>query len=343
MWIKRRHLLVHDYSLVGYLLSPHPSIMDHCTVNKTLKHVDAAERLVEKLLLNPALFGMDKEREKARLINTFHSEYREFSCHMGHFARIHIWVSAEDPLEKAFRWHQNYSLLYTEVLGRLACLVTSKILGIGTAERNWKQVKAVKSGQRTNTGVLKAKYQVMIYSQYQQMKAQMRITRMSCAGKLWTDDDFKCCKMDDFCGDIEADLAREKAARNNEVRNFRAWQEQWEKKKVGPNGNKIFEARLLRKYGGIKFFDIDTTPHRVFKVHPSTMWFEKERGNNHYSVIGILDGFDFEKPLDHDDNKPLYEPWDTSVDFYECVKMYYEGDTTEVRCLTKDDCDSDEE
>ena len=98
---------------------------------------------------------------------------------------------------------------------------------------------------------------------------------MSCAGKLWTDDDFKCCKMDDFCGDIEADLAREKAARNNEVRNFRAWQEQWEKKKVGPNGNKIFEARLLRKYGGIKFFDIDTTPHRVFKVHPSTMWFEK--------------------------------------------------------------------
>ena len=135
---------------------------------------------------------------------------------MGHFARIHIWVSAEDPSEKAFRWHQNYSLLYTEVLGRLACLVTSKILGIGTAERNWKQVKAVKSGQRTNTGVLKAKYQVMIYSQYQQMKAQTRITRMSCAGKLWTDDDFKCCKMDDFCGDIEADLAREKAARDNE-------------------------------------------------------------------------------------------------------------------------------
>ena len=73
------------------------------------------------------------------------------------------------------------------------------------------------------------------------------------------------------------------------------------------------------------------------------MWLEKERGNNHYSVIGILDGFDFEKPLDHDDNKPLYEPWDTSVDFFECVKLYYEGNKDEVRCLTKDDCDSDEE
>ncbi|KAL3771803.1 hypothetical protein ACHAW5_005358 [Stephanodiscus triporus] len=153
MWIKRRHLLVHDYALVRYLLAPHPSIMNHCLVNKTLNHVDAAERLVPKLLLNPGLVGMDKEREKAQLINTFHNVYQDFSC---------------------------------QVLGKLACLVTSKIVGIGTAERNWKQVKAVKSGsgQRTNTGVLKAKYQVMIYSQYQQMKAQMRITRMSCAGKV---------------------------------------------------------------------------------------------------------------------------------------------------------------
>ena len=30
------------------------------------------------------------------------------------------------------------------------------------------------------------------------------------------------------------------------------------------------------------------------------------------------------------------------LSFYECVKLYYEG-STEVRCLTKDDCDSDEE
>jgi len=65
---------------------------------------------------------------------------------MGHYARIHIWVSAEDPLEKAYCWHQNYSLLYTEVLERLACLDTSKILGIGIAEeRNWKQIKTMKA------------------------------------------------------------------------------------------------------------------------------------------------------------------------------------------------------
>lgn len=222
MWIKRRHLIVHDYSLVGYMLAPHPSIMEHCLLNKTMQHVEAVEKLVTKLLLNPALVGMDREREKARLIDTFHSEYRDFSCRMGHFARVHIWALAEDSQEEAFHRHQNYSLLYTQVLGKLACLVPSKILGIGTAERNWKQVKAVKSGQRTNTSVIKAKHQVMVCSQYQHMKAQARTVKMSCASKLWTDEDFKCYKMDEFCGNIEADLTRANTARDSEVQNFRA-------------------------------------------------------------------------------------------------------------------------
>ena len=55
---------------------------------------------------------------------------------------------------EGFRWHAQYSIEQTtEVLGRLACLVLSKILGIGTAERNWKQVKKVKKGDRAKTGV----------------------------------------------------------------------------------------------------------------------------------------------------------------------------------------------
>jgi hypothetical protein len=48
----------------------------------------------------------------------------------------------------------------------------SKILGIGTAERNCKQVKAVKSGQRVNTSIDKTRKQVLFYAQYQQMRAQ---------------------------------------------------------------------------------------------------------------------------------------------------------------------------
>ena len=40
---------------------------------------------------------------------------------------------------------------------------------------------------------------------------------MSYAGQLWTDDDFKCCKVDEYSGDIEADIAMERAARGKQV------------------------------------------------------------------------------------------------------------------------------
>ena len=344
MWIKRRHLLIHDYSLVGYLLSPNPTIMAHAIANREYAHEAAAERLIVKLILNPTLVGSEREVEKARLIDKFHRELNDFQGRRGRFDRTHIWISAADPDQQAHRWHQNYSLTSTEVLGRLACLVTSKILGIGTAERNWKQVKAVKTGQRATTGIEKAKQQVMIYAQYQQMRAQARITKLSSAGKLWDDADFKCCKMDAFCGEIEAGLEMDNDTRDGDIRIFKAWQETWEKKKVGPGGDAVFRARLLRKYGGLKWFDQDSTPQRVFTAYPTKMQFEKVRGNNHYTVFGTLEGYDDSK-LDNDPaNIEFWEPWEFFDDFYDAVCLYYEG-SNEVKCYKKDEsgCNSDEE
>ena len=65
----------------------------------------------------------------------------------------------------------------------MSCSV--KILGIGTAERNWKQVKAVKSGQRVNTTMDKTMKQVLIYAQYQQARAHAKTNNRATADKLW--------------------------------------------------------------------------------------------------------------------------------------------------------------
>ena len=43
-------------------------------------------------------------------------------------------------------WNQKYSLPCTKVLGFVSCIVTSKVLGIGEAERSWGDVKNIKSG-----------------------------------------------------------------------------------------------------------------------------------------------------------------------------------------------------
>ena len=92
------------------------------------------------------------------------------------------------------------------VLGKLAYLPLSKILAIGTAECNWKQVNAVKSGQRVNTGVTKTTKQVLMYAQYQQARAQAKMTSQATAGKLWDDGDFTSMKMDLYCRDIQESL-----------------------------------------------------------------------------------------------------------------------------------------
>ena len=139
-WLKRRDKLIHEYSLVGYILSPNPTIMAHAQEHKTQEHDNAAETLINKLILDQNLVGDESRLAKAKLIDTFLTEYGDFINKRGCFARDHIWILASEPDLKAYRWHQKYTLLVTKVLGKLACLVLSKILGIGTAE-----VKAVKS------------------------------------------------------------------------------------------------------------------------------------------------------------------------------------------------------
>ena len=66
----------------------------------------------------------------------------------------------------------------------------SKILGIGTAERNWKQVKKLKTGDHSNLSMHVTSKITNVYGQYQQMKARSRQEHMSLVGKLWVESDY---------------------------------------------------------------------------------------------------------------------------------------------------------
>jgi hypothetical protein len=50
----------------------------------------------------------------------------------------------------SYLWHEKYSLRSTKVLGFVACRVTSKLCGIGAAERCWGGVKQIKTGKRSH-------------------------------------------------------------------------------------------------------------------------------------------------------------------------------------------------
>ena len=332
IWFARRPKLVHDYSRVGFLLSPNPTIMEEAKIQGTgLEFHDSVTNLIVKLMLDPSLIGQEREREKARLIDTFWNEHSNFTNRTGLFNRGHIWIIAENPNESAHMWHKKYSVPLTTVLGPLACIVTSKILGIGTAERNWKQFKEAKSGKMVNLGNEKAKKKAVIYGEYQQKKARLRKEKLSAAGKMWTDEDFECCKMDAFCKDIKDSVEAQKEG--SSVRNFLAWKETWEGKKIDTKGNPIFEARLVRKYGGIQWLDPDNDYARR-TAHPEMMGFFKKRGDNHYCVMACNDDFDFKKPPHEQEN--MYELWETNDDFFECVTEFYEkSPQLNVKCYAK--------
>ena len=74
-WIKRREKLIHHYSLVGYLLSPNPTIMAHAYDNRADIHNNAVVKVITKLIIDPMLVEDERSRSLAESINTFWDEY----------------------------------------------------------------------------------------------------------------------------------------------------------------------------------------------------------------------------------------------------------------------------
>jgi hypothetical protein len=91
-----------------------------------------------------------------------------------------------------------------------------------------------------------------IYGQYQQVKSHNRDDQRSSAGRLWTEEDLHCMKMDVFCADIVVLLDID--ARIQKMRTCRNWEEDWQQpsKGVGPRGDAVLEERLKKKFWGIK-------------------------------------------------------------------------------------------
>ncbi len=117
-------------------------------------------------------------------------------------------------------------------------------------------------GQCSNTDTDKVKKQAALYGQYQQVKAHARQSKLSSAGKLWEENDFKSLKMDEYCKDVWQSLDEDEIPR----RMFSNWQEMWEKMKLGASGDVMLHEKLKVKYVGLKL-DKNEGERRIFTVH----------------------------------------------------------------------------
>jgi hypothetical protein len=167
---------------------------------------DTVKSLIGKLLVPENLTSTECKECLAEMTTKFIDEHQKFVNQAGIPNSDTMWYAArKSDYVVACRWHHTWTLSRTKVLGKLACLVLSKILVIGTAKRNWKQVKKIKYGDRANLGNKVTAKITNVYGQYQQVKSSNRDDQRSSVGRLWTVEDLHCMKMDVFCADI-ADL-----------------------------------------------------------------------------------------------------------------------------------------
>jgi hypothetical protein len=162
-----------------------------------------------------------------------------------------MWYAAgKSDFVVAYCWHHSWTLPRTNELGKLACLVLSKNFGTGTAKRNWKQGNKIKYGHHANLGNKVTAKITNLYEQYQQVKLRNRDDQRSSVGKLWTEEDLHCMKMDVFCADIAVSLDMDAKVQN--MRIFCNWNKDWQQpsKGVGPRGDAVLEERLKKNFFG---------------------------------------------------------------------------------------------
>jgi hypothetical protein len=108
-----------------------------------------------------------------------------------------------------------------------------------------------------------------------------RDDQRSSVGRLWTEEDLHCMKMDVFCADITDSFNTD--ARIQNTRTFRNWKEDWQQpsKGVGPRGDAVLEERLKKKFLGIKLI----YKEKLFWIH--LVEFRKKKGKNGYYLIAI--------------------------------------------------------
>ena len=156
-------------------------------------------------------------------------------------------------------WHQKYSLPFTKVLGFVACRVTSKFLGIGTAERSWGDIKTIKYGKRCAISSDVSEKQSIVYTstciesaRIEQYQSDKQIYD-NFSSHTWNEED------NAFDNQLNKWGVDRVFSEHSEPikRELRAYIEDWGKLSMKKDDQRSL-TRFLAKYGGLSLYDIDT-------------------------------------------------------------------------------------
>ena len=248
-WNERRKILCSDYAIAGWMLCPLPEVYEDAKANSKGEDRACVSRVLEKL------YNFQTTEEKYKTFDTFWEEYEHFRGKDKMYKSRFIWhAQTLQGNGCSYKWHKMYSHPFTEVLGKVACRVTSKILGIGNAERSWGAVKQLKQDKRSKLSANAVKKQATLFGKASIDAARIRdkdskksSSDDSASDVLWTDEDEAFSKQYDL-----QEVAIEEPVRPI----FKAWLEDWELEGIKVN-KPVVKRKFLAKYGGMTWYDPD--------------------------------------------------------------------------------------
>ena len=134
-------------------------------IHKDAKYHSDSENSKQVNNVINTLFSGASEEEMNVTLDFFWNEYTTFENKVVSYDANEFILKRKDISDgNSHLWHKKYSLPFTKVIGFFACRVTSKVLGIGAAERSWGDVKTIKYGKRSAISSNVSEKQSIVYT-----------------------------------------------------------------------------------------------------------------------------------------------------------------------------------
>ena len=174
------------------------------------------------------------------------------------------------------------------MFGKVACRVCSKPLGCGLAERNWGNLKHLKTGKRSHLSGDKAQKQATVYGAACMEKSRIAQAAEEVTGLVqasrWTDADVAFNLGLENWDSGSPNVPRPIVPK----RLFKAWIEDWEWDCI-THKDSVAEARLLQKYGGLRWIDPDNDENILCVASTEDMEFQASQNGSGWCVVGTRD------------------------------------------------------
>jgi hypothetical protein len=248
---------------------------------------------------------------------------------------------------KSYMWHFKESIPRTEVFGRLAVRVCSKILGIGSAERAWGDVKHLKSNKRSHLSADRVKKQATLFGRSSMQMAKLKMEDTTVDLHLvkdnWLDDDLEVVMelFDDKRSDVDS--------QTQPSRVFNAWLEELDIERIGMRDDPSMFS-LLHKFGGLNWREGET----VYRSSSQKMMWHKRGSDRNNNICGgwFLIAYDdtlYDSDLTFEENRDSggIEEFPIDIDLIHSIADYYKAHPT--RGITvkfpelESQCNSDKE